>query len=65
MCRLFIIGPTHHHHSIVMKHIFYIIWQHESLFDTKAAWSYFEAGYGKGPWDGLGVTTKRMADNGH
>ena len=44
-------------------HMFYIILQHESLFDIKAAWSYFEAGHGKGPCDGLVVTTKVMADN--
>ena len=37
--------------------------QNESLFDTKAAWNYFEAGYGKDPCDGPGGTTKRMADN--
>ena len=45
------------------EHIFYIILQHESLFDTKAAWSYFEAVHGKSSNDGLGVTTKRIADN--
>ena len=43
--------------------IFYIILQHESLFDTKAMWSYFEANHSKGPYDRLGVTTKRMTDN--
>ena len=41
----------------------HIILQHESLFDTNVAWSYFEAGRGKGPCDELGVTTKRMVDN--
>ena len=45
------------------EHIFYIILQHESLFDTKAAGNYFEVGHRKGPYDGLGVTIKRMADN--
>ena len=43
--------------------MFYIILQHESLFNTKATWSYFEAGHGNDPCNGLGVTTKRMADN--
>lgn len=33
------------------------------FFVTKAAWNYLEAGHGKGPCDGLGSTTKRMADN--
>ena len=29
----------------------------------KATWSYFEAGHGKGPCDGLGGTIKRLADD--
>ena len=41
------------------EHTFYIILQHESLLDTKTVWSYFEAGHGKVPYDGLGVTTKK------
>ena len=28
----------------------------------KASWNYFEAGYGKGPCDGIGGTAKCMAD---
>lgn len=28
----------------------------------RARWNYFEVGHGKGPSDGLGGTTKRMAD---
>ena len=37
--------------------------QHESLFDTKAAWNYRKMGHGKGPCDGLGGNSKRTADN--
>ena len=37
--------------------------QHESLFDTKAAWNYCKAGHGKGPCDGLGGNSERTADN--
>ena len=40
------------------KHIFNIILQHESVFDTEAACDYFEAGHGKGPCDGLGMYHK-------
>lgn len=32
------------------------------MFGMRARWNYFEVGHGKGPCDGLGGTTKRMAD---
>ncbi|XP_069109647.1 uncharacterized protein [Argopecten irradians] len=44
------------------KTIFHMVANHEQLFGMKARWNYFEAGHGKGPCDGLGGTTKRMAD---
>ena len=40
------------------KHTFNTILQHESLFNTKAAWNYFEVNHGKGLCDGLGATAK-------
>ena len=43
--------------------IFAIVARHEQLFQLKATWSYFEAGHGKGPCDGIGGASKRMADN--
>lgn len=33
-----------------------------SLYECHAQWNYFEAGHGKIACDGLGGTTKRMAD---
>ena len=44
------------------KTIFHLIANHEQQFDLKANWNYFEAGHGKGPCDGLGGSTKRLAD---
>ena len=44
------------------KTIFQLIANHEKLFGMKAIWNYFEAGHGKGPCDGIGGSTKRMAD---
>lgn len=44
------------------KTIFHILTQHEKEFGIPASWHYFEAGHGKGPCDGVGGTTKRMAD---
>ena len=32
------------------------------MYGVGARWNYFEVGHGKGPCDGLGGTTKRMAD---
>ena len=43
------------------KTIFNIISLHKQLFQTSATWSFFEAGHGKGPCDGLGGASKRMA----
>ncbi|MES9883292.1 MAG: hypothetical protein ABW185_20700 [Sedimenticola sp.] len=46
------------------KHIMTIIGQHDKLFDgVKASWTYFEAGHGKGPCDGVGGCAKRLADS--
>ena len=36
--------------------------RHEETFGAKAVWNYFEAGHGKGPCDGIGGTSKRLAD---
>lgn len=44
------------------KTIFRVVANHEEMYGCKAVWNYFEAGHGKGPCDGLGGTTKRMAD---
>ena len=44
------------------KTIFYVIAHHKKLFGMSATWNYFEAGHGKGPCDGVGATSKRMAD---
>lgn len=44
------------------KHIFYVVSHFPILYGAEARWNYFEAGHGKGPCDGLGGTTKRMAD---
>ena len=44
------------------KTIFSVIAHHKKLFGMSATWNYFEAGHGKGPCDGVGGTSKRMAD---
>lgn len=44
------------------KTIFHILTQHKKEFGIPASWHYFEAGHGKGPCDGVGGSTKRMAD---
>lgn len=44
------------------KQVFFTIANHKEIFGVQARWNYFEAGHGKGPCDGLGGTTKRMAD---
>ena len=44
------------------KAIFDMVANHQFTFGINARWNYFEAGHGKGPCDGLGGTTKRMAD---
>ena len=44
--------------------IFSILCKHQQLFDGLAAtWTYFEAGHGKGPCDGVGAAAKRNADD--
>jgi hypothetical protein len=42
--------------------MFHTIANHQGIFGFPATWNYFEAGHGKGPCDGIGGTTKRMAD---
>jgi hypothetical protein len=32
-------------------------------FGVQASWTYFEAGHGKGPCDGVGGGIKKLADN--
>ena len=44
------------------RYIFKLTAKHHQKYHMKAQWNYFEAGHGKGPCDGLGGTTKRMAD---
>lgn len=44
------------------KTVFNFIANLESVAGIKARWNYFEAGHGKGPCDGLGGITKRVAD---
>ena len=45
------------------KTIFSILCKHQALFDgIRATWTYFEAGHGKGPCDGVGAAAKRNAD---
>ena len=39
-----------------------MIANHKQIFGIRAVWNYFEAGHEKGPCDGLGGTTERMAD---
>lgn len=42
--------------------IFDTLARHEELYGMTSTWNYFESGHGKGPYDGLGGTTKRLAD---
>ncbi len=44
------------------KDIFHLVATHRDRYGVPAVWNYFESGHGKGPCDGLGGTTKRMAD---
>ena len=44
------------------KSAFYVISDHENIFGVPAIWNYFESGHGKGPCDGVGGTSKRIAD---
>ena len=47
--------------STAHRNMFSILAQHLELFGTEAYWLYFEAGHGKGPCDGVGGVSKRMA----
>lgn len=49
-------GPTSQYRNI------YLHGCKSYIYDIVARWNYFEAGHGKGPCDGLGGTTKIMAD---
>ena len=44
------------------KTIFKVISYHEEYFNCKASWNYMEAGHGEGPYDPIGGTAKRKAD---
>ncbi|VDI54169.1 Hypothetical predicted protein [Mytilus galloprovincialis] len=44
------------------KAIFNAIANHSLDYGIRAKWNYWEAGHGKGPCDGIGGTSKRMAD---
>ncbi len=43
--------------------VFSVLARHQELLATDASWLYFEAGHGKGPCDGVGGASKRMADD--
>lgn len=44
------------------KSMIYIVANHHDLLGLRASWQYWEAGHGKGPCDGVGGTSKRLAD---
>ena len=44
------------------RFIFYLVANHAAFYGLSCRWNYFEVGHGKGPCDGLGGTTKRLAD---
>ena len=44
------------------KYIFNLIANHHEMYDIHAVWNNFESGHGKGPYDGLGGSCKRLAD---
>lgn len=44
------------------RFIFHVLANHRKLYKCDAQWNYFEAGHGKSACDGLGGTTKRLAD---
>ena len=46
------------------KYIFDAVANHFDTYGCHTRWNYFESGHGKGPCDGLGGTSKRMADEG-
>ena len=45
------------------QYTMYMTAYHETYFGVRASWQYSEAGHGKGPCDGVGGTTKRLADS--
>ena len=53
-------SPSSQYRNISM---FSIICKHLELFGIACTWSYFEAGHGKGPCDGVGAAAKRKADD--
>lgn len=44
------------------RYMFRLLANHKELYRCEAQWNYFEAGHGKSACDGLGGTTKRLAD---
>ena len=44
------------------RFIFHTVAKHQEMYAISVSWNYFEAGHGKGPCDGLGGSTKRLAD---
>ena len=44
------------------KQILLTVANHKEIYGMSFRWNYFEVGYGKGPCDGLGGTTKKIAD---
>ena len=45
------------------KFMFDAIAGHSETFNVPVSWHYFEAGHGKGSYDGVDAVVKRMADN--
>jgi hypothetical protein len=43
-------------------HVFDAVANHFDTFGCHVRWNYFDSGHGKGPCDGLGGTSKRIAD---
>ena len=43
--------------------IFSLVARHSTIFGIDASWLYLEAGHGKGPCDGVGAVSKRVADD--
>ena len=60
LCHYWTDSPTSQYRNIL---IFDTVVNHDSIFNRRAVWNYFEAGHSKGPCDGLRGTVKRMADN--
>ena len=62
MSIFFITGQTAQRPNIEIKRSLVSLLTTKKLFGMSATWNYFEAGHGKGPCDGVGGTSKRMAD---